>query len=135
MLTTKTSGKVIVSLTQSWRYLLFVSLFPYLSTWPVFSLHFHHQLTFFVASFLFLFTQYFLFRLWLDSHFFRALYRYQDDISFDESLSILFPKRPQKQTMEARWLGTKRLFSFAIIGVSVQWIWCLTMLFFTLFSY
>ncbi|MGA4658151.1 hypothetical protein ACK6ST_14765 [Proteus terrae] len=135
MLTTKTSGKVIVSLTQSWRYLLLLSLLPYISTWPVFSLHFHNKLAFFVASLLFLFTQYHLFRLWFDSHFFQALYRYQDDVSFDESLSTLFPKRPKKQTMEARWLGTKRLFSFAVIGVSVQWIWCLTMLFFTLFSY
>lgn len=135
MLTTKTSGKVIVSLTQSWRYLLLLSLLPYISTSPVFSLHFHNKLAFFVASILFLFTQYPLFRLWLDSHFFQALYRYQDDVSFDESLSILFPKRPKKQTIEARWLGTKRLFSFAVIGVSVQWIWCLVMLFFTLFSY
>ncbi|MEQ5390460.1 hypothetical protein ABN236_00050 [Proteus sp. fly-1013] len=135
MLTTKTSGKVIVSLTQSWRYLLLLSLLPYISTSPVFSLHFHNKLAFFVASILFLFTQYPLFRLWLDSHFFQALYRYQDDVSFDESLSILFPKRPKKQTIEARWLGTKRLFSFAVIGVSVQWIWCLAMLFFTLFSY
>lgn len=135
MLTTKTSGKVIVSLTQSWRYLLLLSLLPYISTSPVFSLHFHNKLAFFVASILFLFTQYHLFRLWLDSHFFQALYRYQDDVSFDESLSILFPKRPKKQTIEARWLGTKRLFSFAVIGVSVQWIWCLAMLFFTFFSY
>lgn len=135
MLTTKTSGKVIVSLTQSWRYLLLLSLLPYISTSPVFSLHFHNKLAFFVASILFLFTQYPLFRLWLDSHFFQALYRYQDDVSFDESLSILFPKRPKKQTIEARWLGTKRLFSFAVIGVSVQWIWCLAMLFFTLFNY
>lgn len=71
MLTTKTSGKVIVSLTQSWRYLLLLSLLPYISTWPVFSLHFHNKLAFFVASLLFLFTQYHLFRLWLDSHFFR----------------------------------------------------------------
>lgn len=36
MLTTKTSGKVIVSLTQSWRYLLLLSLLPYISTLPVF---------------------------------------------------------------------------------------------------
>ncbi|AYY79821.1 MULTISPECIES: hypothetical protein [Proteus] len=135
MLTTKTSGKVIGSLTQSWRYLLFLSLLPYLSTWPVFSLHFHNKLAFFVASVLFLLTQYSLFRLWLDSHLFQALYRYQDDVSFDKSLSTLFPKRPQKQTMEARWLGTKRLFSFAIIGISIQWIWNLVTLFITLFSY
>lgn len=71
MLTTKTSGKVIGSLTQSWRYLLFLSLLPYLSTWPVFSLHFHNKLAFFVASVLFLLTQYSLFRLWLDSHLFK----------------------------------------------------------------
>ena len=135
MLTTKTSGKVIGSLTQSWRYLLFLSLLPYLSTWPVFSLHFHNKLAFFVASVLFLLTQYSLFRLWLDSHLFQALYRYQDDVSFDKSLSTLFPKRPQKQKMEARWLGTKRLFSFAIIGISIQWIWNLVTLFITLFSY
>lgn len=135
MLTTKTSGKVIASLTQSWRYLLFLSLLPYLSSWPVFSLHFHNKIAFFVASLLFLFTQYPLFRLWLDSHFFQALYRYQDDVSFDESLSTLFPKRPNKQTMQARWLGTKRLFSLALMGVSIQWIWSLTILFFSLFDY
>lgn len=81
---------------------------------------------------MFLLTQYSLFRLWLDSHLFQALYRYQDDVSFDKSLSTLFPKRPQKQTMEARWLGTKRLFSFAIIGISIQWIWNLVTLFITL---
>ncbi|ODQ01873.1 MULTISPECIES: hypothetical protein [Enterobacterales] len=135
MLTTETSGNVILSLTQSWRYLLLLSLLPYISTWPVFSLHFHNKLAFFVASLLFLFTQYHLFRLWLDSHFFRDLYRSKDDVSFDESLLILFPKRLKKQTMKARWLGAKRLFSFAVLGVSVQWIWCLAMLFFGLFSY
>lgn len=97
MLTTKTSGKVIGSLTQSWRYLLFLSLLPYLSTWPVFSLHFHNKLAFFVASVLFLLTQYSLFRLWLDSHLFQALYRYQDDVSFDKSLSTLFPKHPKNK--------------------------------------
>lgn len=132
MLTTKTSGKVIISFTQSWRYLLFLSLLPYLSAWPVFGLYFHHHIDFFVASLLFLFTQYHLFRLWLDSHFFQTLYRYQDDASFDESLATLFPKRPHKQTMQARWQGTKRLFSFALMGVFVQWMWCLMSLFFRL---
>lgn len=53
MLTTKTSGKVIGSLTQSWRYLLFLSLLPYLSTWPVFSLHFHNKLAFLLLPFCF----------------------------------------------------------------------------------
>lgn len=125
MLTTQTSGKIIVSLTQSWRYLLFLSLLPYLSALLFLSINIQGKLSVLVASILFLFTQYHLFRLWLDSHFFQALYRCQDNEIFDNSLRTLFPTRPNKLSMEARWLGTKRLFSFALIGISIQWLWYL----------
>lgn len=124
MLTTRTSAKVIMSLTQSWRYLLFLSLLPYLLSLLFFMLYsspFYSKLNIIIASLLFLFTQYSLFRLWLDNHFFQALYEEQDDVSFDESLSVLFPQKKKKQSMRARWQGTKRLFSLALVGVITQW--------------
>ncbi|HCH50079.1 MAG TPA: hypothetical protein DEV59_05245 [Proteus sp.] len=130
MLTTKTSGETIITLTQSWRYLLFLSLLPYIGVFLFLTLAIISKFSLLVASLLFLFTQYHLFRLWLDSCFFRTLYRYRDGESFDEGLQLFFPARPKKITMKARWLGTKRLFTLSLIGILIQWGWFLLTLLF-----
>lgn len=123
ILTTKTAGNIIVSLAQSWRYLFVLSVLPYLTSLLLLLFHFQNKYFLFVSSLCFLFTHYFLFRLWLDSHLFKTLYRYHDSDSFDHCLFLLFNKKASYTSMEIRWLGTKRLFSLALLGTLIQWLW------------
>lgn len=123
VLTTKTARNMIVSLTQSWRYLFFLSVLSYLSSLLLQLFYFKNNYFLFISSVCFLFTHYFLFRLWLDNHFFKILYRYHDNDNFDYCLSFLFNKKTSHCSMEIRWLGTKRLFSLALLTTLIQWLW------------
>lgn len=131
----KKCGEVIVVFTASWRYLAIGAILALLGQ---FALLFNDAISRFslaVSVGLFIASQYFIFRLWLDHHFFTLIYRQGDTQAFDEALGHLFPQSSGNQnrenrSMESRWEGTRKLFQRASYCVALLWGWLLFSLIF-----
>ncbi|WP_323085068.1 hypothetical protein [Providencia alcalifaciens] len=124
----KNQGDVIVAFTASWRYFAVGAILALLGQ---FALLLHDSISPFslaVSVGLFFASQYFIFRLWLDHHFFTLIYRQGDIQAFDEALGLLFPQSSSNQnrknrSMESRWEGTRKLFQRASYCVVLLWGW------------
>ncbi|HHR5899545.1 TPA: hypothetical protein ACS7XC_000404 [Providencia alcalifaciens] len=126
----KGRGDVIVVLTGSWRYLAIAAILALLGQ---FALLFHgaiSHLSLAVGVMLFFASQYFIFRLYLDHHFFILIYRQGDTQAFDDALGHLFPQSSAGRSMESRWAGTRKLFQRASYAVTLLWGWLLFSLIF-----
>lgn len=74
---------------------------------------------------LFIISHYYIFRLSLDNHLFKVLYQTPDAHHFDLALQFLFKKNQHALSMEQRWIGTKKLFNYALVFVISAWGWLL----------
>lgn len=125
-LSDKKCGDVIVILTASWRYLACASILAFTCQLILFICSLTDRIYLFVGITIFIIGHYFIFRLWLDNHFFKILYQLGDTHCFDLALQQLFPKKQAAISMEQRWSGTKKLFNYALLFVVLLWIWLLT---------
>lgn len=131
----KNQGDVIVVFTASWRYFAIGAILALLGQ---FALLFNGAISPFslaVSVGLFFVSQYVIFRLWLDHHFFTLIYRQGDTQAFDEALGLLFPQysgnqNRENRSMESRWEGTRKLFQRASYCVALLWGWLLFSLIF-----
>lgn len=118
----KQQGDVITILTHSWRYFATGSV---LALFCQFALYFYSnypKYILFINIIIFIVCQYYIYRLWLDNHFFKIIYTHNETEHFDNALNSLFPNKIKHRTMQQRWSGTKRLFTHALGLVLVQWI-------------
>ncbi|EKT62686.1 hypothetical protein [Providencia burhodogranariea] len=128
-LSDKKCGDVIIALTASWRYFACASILAFICQLALFICSFTEQIYLFVGIVIFIINHYFIFRLWLDKHFFKILYRQDDNHCFDLALQEIFPKKQVAISMEKRWNGTKKLFNYALSFVILYWFWILTSIF------
>ena len=119
----KNQGSVIIILTASWRYFASGALLALLCQFALFLSLFPTRYYLLISLLLFIISQYYIYRLWLDNHFFKLIYQLDTPQLFDSTLFVLFPKKKPAKSMEQRWIGTKRLYSKALISTLVLWVW------------
>lgn len=127
-LTDKNCGEVIQILTRSWLYLAIGSVLGLICQLSLFlginGIN-NGKYYLFFGIILFIISHYYIYRLWLDNHFFKMIYQQGTTEPFDYALSFFMYKKPTNRTMEQRWQGTKDLFKYAILSVVILWIWLL----------
>ncbi len=121
----KSHGDVIIILTASWRYFVLGALLAFICQFILFICGFSNRFQLFIGALLFIINQYYIYRLWLDNHFFRLIYRQDSTQEFDHAISYFFPKKQKNKTMEQRWFGTKNLFKNALLSIVSLWAWLL----------
>lgn len=124
-LTNKNCGEVILILTRSWRYFAVASVLGFICQFSLFLSININQYYLLISTILFIASHYYIFRLWLDNHFFRMIYQQESTAYFDDGLHFLMPKKAVNRTMEQRWLGTKRIFNRGLLCVIILWGWLL----------
>ncbi|HFF1652642.1 TPA: hypothetical protein ACGBIO_000294 [Providencia rettgeri] len=124
-LTDKNCGEVIQILTRSWLYLAIGSVLGLICQLNLFLGINNGKYYLFVGIILFIISHYYIYRLWLDNHFFKMIYQQGTTEPFDYALSFFMHKKPINRTMEQRWQGTKNLFKHAVLSVVILWIWLL----------
>ena len=118
----KQQGEVITILTHSWRYFAVGSVLALFCQLSLFLGSNYPKYILFVNVIIFIICQYYIYRLWLDSHFFKIIYTHNETEHFDNALNFLFPSKIKHRTIQQRWFGTKRLFIRALGLVLLQWI-------------
>ncbi|ELX8378810.1 hypothetical protein AB7W88_12125 [Providencia vermicola] len=124
-LSNKQCGDVMIIFTASWRYLCCASLLAFICQLILFIDSFTQHLYFFLGTVFFIISHYYIFRLSLDNHLFKVLYQTPDAHHFDLALQFLFKKNQHALSMEQRWIGTKKLFNYALVFVISAWGWLL----------
>ncbi|WP_369311311.1 hypothetical protein [Providencia rettgeri] len=124
-LTDKNCGEVILILTKSWSYLAIASVLGLICQLSLFIGISSEKYSLFICIILFVINHYYIYRLWLDNHFFNIIYQQGTTEAFDYSLRILIPKKTINRTMVQRWQGTKTLFNRAVLSVVILWAWLL----------
>ncbi|WP_273805022.1 hypothetical protein [Providencia rettgeri] len=124
-LTDKNCGEVIRVLTRSWSYLAIGSALSLIFQLSLFLGINNGKYYLFISIILFIISHYYIYRLWLDNHFFKVIYQQGTIEPFDYALNFLIPNKPTNRTMEQRWQGTKTLFNRALLSVVILWIWLL----------
>ncbi|MFG1172923.1 hypothetical protein AAFN90_04890 [Erwiniaceae bacterium CAU 1747] len=72
---------------------------------------------------LFLLTQYYCWRLWLDERLFELLNSEDDLAAFDAGMARLWSAKPGPlRSLEQRWRGARRIFHRAICVLTVLWL-------------
>ncbi|BBG58748.1 hypothetical protein [Providencia rustigianii] len=121
----KNRGEVIIIFTESWRYLVIGSLLALIGQFSLFFGFNAQRWSLFIGTGLFTISQYYIYRLWLDNHFFKLIYRQGNTDAFDDASKVLFPKKSTHKSMDERWIGTRNLFNRACYLVLTLWIWLL----------
>ena len=124
-LTNKNNGEVIIILTASWRYFAIGSLLAFICQFILYLYSFSNRINLFIGMTLFIISHYYIYRLWLDNHFFKLIYHQGTEQFFDEAFSYLFPNKQVNSNMAERWFGTKRLFNYCLIFITLSWGWLL----------
>ncbi|WP_353241854.1 hypothetical protein [Providencia sp.] len=124
-LTDKNCGEVIQTLTRSWFYLAMGSVLSLIFQFSLFLGINSGKYYLFISIILFVISHYYIYRLWLDNHFFKIIYQQGTTETFDYALSFFMPKKLLNRTMEQRWQGTKTLFNRALLSVVILWAWLL----------
>lgn len=124
-LTDKNCGEVILVLTRSWLYLAISSVLGLIFQLSLFLGINNGKYYLFISMILFIICHYYIYRLWLDNHFFKIIYQQGTTEPFDYALSFFMPNKPNNRTMEQRWQGTKTLFNRALLSVVILWAWLL----------
>lgn len=103
---------------SSWRYFALLTLPPL-----VLAFNLLYSLESFVLLMLFLLTQYYCWRLWLDERLFPLLNNESDLAMFDEGMSHLWPaKTDNTRSLQERWCGVRRLFYRAMSALVALWL-------------
>lgn len=118
----KGHGDIIITLTNSWRYLAIGSVLACILQFSLFLCFNYNKYYLFTAIIIFLINHYYIYRLWLDNHFFKIIYQQEETKTFDNALIFLFPIKMKNRSMEQRWRGTKQLFIRALCSVLLLWV-------------
>lgn len=129
-LMSKGHGDTIITLTNSWRYLAIGSVLACILQFSLFLFFNYNKYYLFIAIIIFLINHYYIYRLWLDNHFFKIIYRQEETEPFDNALIFLFPNKIKNRSMEQRWYGTKKLFTRALYSLLLLWVWFLVTIIF-----
>ncbi|MGO2304303.1 MAG: hypothetical protein ACTH5W_06330 [Providencia sp.] len=125
LLTNKNNGEVIIILTASWRYFALGSLLAFTCQFILYLCSFSNRISLFIGTTLFIINHYYIYRLWLDNHFFKLIYHQGTTRHFDEAFFYLFPNKQPINSMEKRWFGTKKLFNYCLVSIVLLWGWLL----------
>ena len=85
----KNRGEVIIIFTESWRYLVIGSLLALIGQFSLFFGFNAQRWSLFIGTGLFTISQYYIYRLWLDNHFFKLIYRQGNTDAFDDASKVL----------------------------------------------
>lgn len=118
----KQHGEVIAILTNSWRYFAAGSVFALFCQLALFFYSNYSKYILLANTIIFVISQYYIYRLWLDNYFFKIIYHHNETEHFDHALNFLFPSKAKHRTMQQRWSGTKQLFTCAFGLVLAQWL-------------
>ncbi|HEC8345132.1 TPA: hypothetical protein RG646_RS01720 [Providencia rettgeri] len=121
----KNHGDIIIAFTNSWRYLATGSILSFICQFSLFLCLNYNKYYLFIAIIIFIISHYYIYRLWLDNHFFKIIYHQENTKAFDNTLTFLFPRKTKGRSMEQRWYGTKQLFTRALLSVLLLWLWLL----------
>ncbi len=95
----KQQGEVITILTHSWRYFAVGSVLALFCQLSLFLGSNYPKYILFVNVIIFIICQYYIYRLWLDNHFFKIIYTHNETEHFDNALNFYF--KPNQTSYDA----------------------------------
>ncbi|SPZ17046.1 Uncharacterised protein [Providencia rettgeri] len=111
----KQQGEVITILTHSWRYFAVGSVLALFCQLSLFLGSNYPKYILFVNVIIFIICQYYIYRLWLDNHFFKIIYTHNETEHFDNALNFYFQAKSNIVRCSKGGLGLN-VFSYVFLG-------------------